>query len=65
MIPDAQLTEIVRKLFDLRPAAIIRKLDLRRPIYAQTSCYGHFGRNELDLPWEQTDMVAQLQQAVK
>ena len=65
VIPDAQLTEIVRKLFDLRPAAIIRKLDLRRPIYAPTSCYGHFGRNELDLPWEQTDMVAQLQQAVK
>ena len=50
-----RLVEIVREHFDLRPAGIIKMLDLRRPIYKQTSAYGHFGRNDLDLPWEKTD----------
>ncbi|TDL34192.1 methionine adenosyltransferase [Jeotgalibacillus sp. S-D1] len=49
------LIELVRNNFDLRPAGIIKMLDLRRPIYKQTAAYGHFGRNDLDLPWEQTD----------
>lgn len=52
-----KLVEIVRKHFDLRPAGIIKMLDLRRPIYKQTAAYGHFGRNDLNLPWEATDMA--------
>ena len=56
-ISDEKLGEIVNKEFDLRPSAIISTLNLRRPIYAQTSAYGHFGRNELDLPWEKLDKV--------
>ena len=56
-IADDKLTEIVRENFDLRPAGIIKMLDLRRPIYKQTASYGHFGRNDLDLPWEKTDKV--------
>ena len=56
-ISDARLSQIVTECFDLRPAAIIRTLDLRRPIYQQTASYGHFGRPELDLPWEKTDRV--------
>ena len=54
-ISDEKLTEIVRENFDLRPAGIIKMLDLRRPIYKQTAAYGHFGRNDLDLPWEKLD----------
>jgi S-adenosylmethionine synthetase len=54
-IPDDRLAALVEKHFDLRPAAIIRDLDLRRPIYRQLSAYGHFGRPDLDLPWEKTD----------
>ena len=50
----------VVKHFDLRPRAIIETLDLRRPIYKQTAAYGHFGRNDLDLPWEKLDMVEEL-----
>ena len=50
-----KLVEIVRNEFDLRPAGIIKMLDLRRPIYKQTAAYGHFGRNDLDLPWEKLD----------
>ena len=57
---DERLAEIVRENFDLRPAAIIRDLDLRRPIYKQTAAYGHFGRTDVDLPWERTDRVEQL-----
>ena len=57
-LSDSRLCEIVRKEFDLRPAAIIRTLDLRRPIYRQTASYGHFGRSDLDLPWEKTDRAA-------
>ena len=54
-VSDEDLSEAVQQVFDLRPAAIIRDLDLRRPIYRQTAAYGHFGRSDLDLPWERTD----------
>ncbi len=64
-VSDEKLTEAVRKVFDLRPAGIIKMLDLRRPIYKQTAAYGHFGRNDLNLPWEQTDKVEELKAAVK
>ena len=57
---DSTLGELVRRCFDLRPAAIIETLGLRRPIYQQTAAYGHFGRPELDLPWERTDAVERL-----
>lgn len=57
-VPDSRLEEIVDRVFDLRPAAIIDRFDLRRPIYRQTAVYGHFGRPELDLPWERLDFVA-------
>ena len=56
-LSDEKLVEIVRENFDLRPAGIIKMLDLRRPIYRQTAAYGHFGRTDLNLPWEQTDKV--------
>ena len=56
-LPDEKLVEIVRQNFDLRPAGIIKMLDLRRPIYKQTAAYGHFGRNDLNLPWEAVDKV--------
>ena len=59
-LSDGALSELVRKCFDLRPAAIIRTLDLRRPIYQQVAAYGHFGRPELDLPWERIDRVDDL-----
>ncbi|HVU12554.1 MAG TPA: methionine adenosyltransferase [Phototrophicaceae bacterium] len=54
-IPDDEIEMLIRKHFDMRPAAIIRNLDLRRPIYKQVAAYGHFGRNDLDVPWEKTD----------
>ncbi len=54
-IPDDEIVTLIKKHFDLRPAAIIRDLDLRRPIYRQTAAYGHFGRTDIDLPWERTD----------
>ena len=60
VLPDEQLAEIVNRTFDLRPASIISYLDLRRPIYEQTAAYGHFGRPELDLPWEQLNRVDEL-----
>lgn len=56
-ISDDKIVEIINKVFDLRPAAIIRDLDLRRPIYRQTAAYGHFGRTDVDLPWERLDRV--------
>ena len=59
-LSDEKLVEIVRDNFDLRPAGIIKMLDLRRPIYKQTAAYGHFGRNDLDLPWEKTDKANDL-----
>ena len=62
-VSDEKLVEIVRSNFDLRPAGIIKMLDLRRPIYKQTAAYGHFGRNDLDLPWEKLDKVDILKSA--
>lgn len=59
-VSDEVIEELVRSHFDLRPAAIIHNLDLRRPIFRQTAAYGHFGRPDLDLPWERTDKAAQL-----
>ncbi len=59
-LSDAKLVEIIRENFDLRPAGIIRMLDLRRPIYKQTAAYGHFGRTDLNLPWEKTDRAETL-----
>ena len=59
-VPDDTIVELVNKHFDLRPGAIIRDLDLRRPIYKQTAAYGHFGRDDLDLPWERTDKAETL-----
>ena len=59
-LADEKLVEIVRENFDLRPAGIIKMLDLRRPIYKQTAAYGHFGRTDIDLPWEKTDKVDDL-----
>ena len=64
-VSDEKLTEAVRKVFDLRPEGIIKMLDLRRPIYKQTAAYGHFGRNDLNLPWEQIDKAEELKAAVK
>jgi S-adenosylmethionine synthetase len=61
-IDDERIAELVKENFDLRPAAIIRDLDLRRPIYRQTAAYGHFGRTDIDLPWEHIDKVEVLKQ---
>jgi len=63
VLPDAQLAAVVERTFDLRPGAIIRELDLRRPIYRPTAAYGHFGRTDVDLPWERVDRVDQLRLA--
>ncbi len=63
-VPDGELDRAVEQVFDLRPAAIIRDLDLRRPIYRQTAAYGHFGRADLDLPWERTDRTEQLKRCL-
>ena len=65
ILPDDELAKIVDKTFDLRPAAIIRRLNLKRPIYQQVAAYGHFGRDDLDLPWERLDMVDALRAAAK
>lgn len=62
---EEKLVEAVRENFDLRPAGIIKMLDLRRPIYKQTAAYGHFGRNDLNLPWEKTDKVEALKKSVQ
>jgi len=59
-MPDDKLAEIVTKTFDFRPSAIIERLKLRRPIYRQTAAYGHFGRTDVDLPWEKEDYVEKL-----
>ncbi|WP_122645847.1 methionine adenosyltransferase [Enterococcus mediterraneensis] len=64
-ISEEKLIEAIRKNFDLRPAGIIEMLDLRRPIYRQTAAYGHFGRTDIDLPWERTDKVDALLASVK
>jgi S-adenosylmethionine synthetase len=64
VVSDDKLTQLVREHFDLRPAAIIDTLDLRRPIYRQTAAYGHFGRPDLDLPWERTDKAEALKASI-
>ena len=64
-VPDEILTKAVREVFDLRPYHIIKRLDLRRPIYSKTSCYGHFGRELPEFTWEKTDAVADLRTAAK
>ena len=64
-LSDEKLVDIIRENFDLRPAGIIKMLDLRRPIYKQTAAYGHFGRNDLDLSWEKTNKVQVLKQYLK
>lgn len=63
-VSDEKLSELVGRFFDFRPAKIIEKLDLRRPIYEQVAAYGHFGRTDLDLSWERTDMVDALKAAL-
>ena len=64
VLPDDRLAEIVEKVFDFRPSQIIKRLDLRRPIYRQTAAYGHFGRTDIDLPWEKEDCVEELKKAL-
>ena len=64
-VSETKLVEILRDHFDFRPAGIIEMLDLRRPIYKQTASYGHFGRQDLDLPWERTDKVEQLRASIE
>ena len=59
-LPEEQLVDIIFDNFDLRPAGIIKMLDLRRPIYMQTAAYGHFGRHDIDVPWEKLDKVEAL-----
>ena len=61
-VEESKMVEMVRELFDLRPAGIIKMLDLRRPIYKQTAAYGHFGRTDIDVPWEKTDKAAALKE---
>ena len=63
VVDEATITEAVKRVFDLRPGAIIRDLDLRRPIYEKTAAYGHFGREDVDFTWERTDRVAELRAA--
>lgn len=63
VVDEATITEAVKRVFDLRPGAIIRDLDLRRPIYEKTAAYGHFGREDADFTWERTDRVAELRAA--
>ena len=65
VVSDDKLAKIVEETFDLRPAAIIRDLDLKRPIYSKVASYGHFGRDDLDLSWEKTDKVEALKEAAK
>lgn len=65
ILPDDRIGELIKEHFDLRPAAIIDHFDLRRPLYSQVAAYGHFGRNDLDLPWEKTDKAEVLSQYLK
>ena len=62
-IPNDDIEKLVENHFDLRPGAIIKELDLRRPIYKQTATYGHFGREDLDLPWENTDRAVSIKKS--
>lgn len=63
-VPEEKLVEVIRRLFDLSPAGIIKMLDLRKPIYRQVAAYGHFGRGDLELPWEKTDKVESLRKSL-
>ena len=65
ILPDEEIARLVEQVFDMRPDAIIKRLNLRRPIYRQTAAYGHFGRTDVDLPWEHLDMVDALKAAMK
>ena len=65
ILPDEEIAKLVEKVFDMRPDAIIKRLDLRRPIYRQTAAYGHFGRTDVDLPWERLDQVDALKAAME
>ncbi len=65
VIPDIELTKVISEMFDFRPGAIIKNLDLLKPIYKQVAAYGHFGRDDLDLPWERLDKISELKAAVK
>ena len=65
IVSDDKLAEIINDCFDLRPSKIIKRLELMRPIYRQTAAYGHFGRTDIDLPWEHTDMVEELRERAK
>ena len=64
-ISEEKISEIVEKVFDLTPSGIINMLDLRRPIYKQTAAYGHFGRCDIDLPWEKTDKAQLIAEMAK
>jgi len=65
VLPESEILELIKERFDFRPAAIIRNLDLQRPIYRQTASYGHFGREDLDLPWERVDKAEDLKLAAQ
>ena len=65
IISDEKIAQLVEETFDMRPDAIIERFRLRRPIYRQTAAYGHFGRNDLDLPWEKTDFADALREKAK
>src|SRR5690606_24208918 len=65
VIPDREICKLVKEHFDFKPAAIIEKLDMRRPIYKQTAAYGQFGRQDLDLSWEKTDAAELLKKAAE
>lgn len=64
-VSDEKLAEIVKKVFDFTPAGIIKTLDLKRPIYRQIAAYGHFGRTDIDLPWEKPDKIEELKKEAK
>ena len=64
VMPSPEMTRLVEKEFDLRPAAIIEQLDLLRPIYKKTACYGHFGRELEEFTWEKTDLIDKLKKAI-
>lgn len=64
-VPDETLSQAVKEVFDLRPYHIIKRLNLQRPIYKKSSCYGHFGREDVDFTWEKTDAVEDLKTACK
>ena len=65
ILPDEEIARLVEQVFDMRPDAIIERLNLRRPIYRQTAAYGHFGRTDVDLPWEHLDKVDALKSLMK